>query len=127
MAAQAEFQGAHGRKAGVAADDTGGAQQQHTHAGAQGDGQHRAGKAKAWGEHGADLQHHQADAEGEPQREQVAGAEDALVGGDRVVGGELAGGGHCHVRQRNGWGFAEPLWERACPAKRLACRTRWRS
>lgn len=81
MAAQAEFQGAHGRQAGVAADHTGSPQQQHAHAGAQCDGQHCARQAQTGGQHGADLQHHQADAEGEPQREQVAGTEDALVGG----------------------------------------------
>ncbi|MNC25434.1 hypothetical protein D3C75_735220 [compost metagenome] len=66
VAAQAQFQRAHGRQAGIAADDTGSPQQQHTHTGAQGDSQHRAGKAQARGQHGADLQHHQADAEGEP-------------------------------------------------------------
>ena len=91
MAAQAQPQGAHGRQAGVTADDPGSPQQQHTDTGAKGDGQHCAGQAKARGQHGADLQDHQANTEGEPQREQVTGAEDALVGGDRVVGGELAG------------------------------------
>ena len=40
-----------------------------------------------WKAVGAGLQDHQADAEGEPQGEQVAGAEDAFVGGDRDVRG----------------------------------------
>ncbi|MGY4525401.1 hypothetical protein ACVWZT_002215 [Pseudomonas sp. TE21394] len=76
----------HGRQAGIATDDTRSAQQQHAHTRTQGNCQHRASKAQAWRQHGADLQHHQANAEGEPQREQVAGAEDALGGGDRVFG-----------------------------------------
>ncbi|MCY1178456.1 hypothetical protein D9M73_188040 [compost metagenome] len=67
MAAQAEFQGAHGGQAGVAADNPRRTQQQHTDTGAQGDGQHGASKAQAWRQHGGDLQHHQADAEGKPQ------------------------------------------------------------
>ncbi|MNH28334.1 hypothetical protein D3C79_884950 [compost metagenome] len=127
MAAQAEPQGAHGRQAGIAADDAGRPKQQHAHTGAERDGQHRAGQAQAWGEHGADLQHHQADAEGEPQCKQVAKAEDALAGGDRVVRGEMAGGCHCHVRRKEEESHTPSGGSGLAPRRRRACQSRWPS
>ncbi|MNH34643.1 hypothetical protein D3C79_952510 [compost metagenome] len=94
IAAQAATQGGHGRQAGVAADDRDGSEQQYTDAGADDDRQHRIGQAQAGAEQGAGLQHHQANAEGKPQGTEVAAAEHALRGGDRMIGGKLAGCAH---------------------------------
>ena len=91
LAAEAEFERGHRRQAGVAADHADRRQQQNADQGAEENRQQRTGQAQAWREQCTGLQHHQADAEGEPQGKQIAAAEDTLVGRHRDIGGVSAG------------------------------------
>ncbi|MNT69914.1 hypothetical protein D3C72_2082610 [compost metagenome] len=81
--AQAELERGHGSQAGIAADHGGAAQQQHADADAEQNRQQRIAGAQARRQQRTGLQHHQAEAEGEPEGKQVASAENALVEGDR--------------------------------------------
>ncbi|MCY1248062.1 hypothetical protein D9M72_614510 [compost metagenome] len=78
MLAQAELERRHRRQAGIAADHTDRGQQQDAYGGAEENRQQRSRQAQARRQQGTGLQHHQADAEGEPEGKQVTGAEDAL-------------------------------------------------
>ncbi|MCY1247595.1 hypothetical protein D9M72_609430 [compost metagenome] len=84
--AEAELERSHRRQAGVATDHTDGGQQQNADQGAEKNRQQRTGQAQAWCEQCTSLQHHQTDAEGEPQGKQIATAEHTFVGWHHDVG-----------------------------------------
>ncbi|MNS86769.1 hypothetical protein D3C72_1206840 [compost metagenome] len=86
LGTEAELESGHRRQAGVTANHPDRRQQQNADQGAEKNRQQRTGQAQAWCEQCTSLQHHQADAEGEPQGKQIATAEHTLVGRHHDVG-----------------------------------------